>query len=782
MLEINNQKSDGTFKIICPSCRKPNNWKNHPSDYAIATIEEFDKIYQGIIGGKKLDRLLHCSQPKWKCPAPFEALIFSKEDVLLYAADIISDLNKWYHPRDFRLFKGGESKLRWDNPGEGEYYGLIFSLKPVDRERDICLSYLIDENILNLIMSGIINGLGYPVKVYGFSIFEGDDWKEELWLSHGPHFHSIHNTERLNPFCQVCFEKSLSELYEKYNKIDASLMDCQYYSCWSKETPRPCFQKNWEKCKLFIKERNSIIPCFRTDSDAIAKFQKLWVQKKITERFEYQCPFGFCQQAFPITVHGHLAGILILGPYQKESFPPELDKIIDKWDILRPHQGEMIDAKSLTSHKTFPIRVEDIYLYIGPVTELLNTRYVDIRSYSEDAFLYELIYYMNASKNLDNFFGKPILEILNRMRKFWAFNTAALLSHNNTDGKLKLIAFSSNPNKEKTYGLSGIELLTIHENYRQKHPLPWFYDSQNPENSRNPWIRRFSEAINELERFSRSTGMERKCYYTVCMNASEELEELYAFVFGPRDLDNLSRCPAIDRGWISDLGREFILRTCSEFFLHFKDFKSIDNLRKKIKRPMLLDVHQAVGRLSHIKRDLEGFGTHDGTIDSQIDQFQRQIDSIGTQLQRALCVPSKQNNEEVGIIDLLRNCLNSLQEQRYTLNCEGNVQDIKLAIDKITLENAFNVFIDNFQEHCPPESHLSIKIIIQQRAICIVFSDDGPGMSCEAISSVKFQPRGGERLRGLHLAKEFIEHSGGVMTISSENNGTKIEIKLPLRR
>ena len=640
------------FAIRCPNCGKWNEYPTtHPSKLAVTSEDEFDFIMnefrvakgQGEVGAFAHPKLVRCERPRWSCPASFEAFIFESERTALVCLDKVPEA--WAISRDFRLFKS-DKKNRWDKEEEKQYFCIMFCTEQVPRHPDIELENLMNRELVSRAIVGVGCEIEAPFTVYAANIFEPTRGISEVYWMPIEAYQA--NGEQLvppkyNDFCRRCREVVMKRLVQDYESNRVSVENCPVgfgkdAKCAGKRAA--CSRRDWNHCPAFIKERDEKCPCYNSDLEAIERIVEKWKGGELTfDSKEHRCGLGhrchagFREVSFPIVVHDRLAGVAMSGQvFFGEEELVGVDEFVKKWGNLQDPDsrlklktakqvllfdeqqrlGKGDQGKFLINQEQFRDRVEQLKPHVANIEEMANVRYRDIRSRSEAAFRQEILALIQRFKKVETFFEGPILEVLERMRKFWAFRSVGFVWHSSEAKDLRIVAFSSDMDgKNCAFSLPGEEIGKVRLAYRQRHPLHWVCDPKDPEVPRNRWIKELLPVVDEAKGVPGLELPEDGLYFIVVVPIGDDA---YAFVFVDRDGIGVGDLAGLSRGGISELCQEFMLRTCTEIMREFGDvlaFSKFHAVGKSIKKIPIDEVPAQKKTVKKHKQAEQKTGTSD---------------------------------------------------------------------------------------------------------------------------------------------------------------------------
>ena len=313
------------FVINCPWCRDDSRFEVddlskacvppiYATDDADSVLDEVEKRYP----------VFQCLQHD--CLAPFEALIcrgLRTAKTVQQAASRVA----WTPPRRFRLRKTAHGELYQD------VYGVLFNRKPLTRWKEIRLSSLLEVPIIAKFLSAHAWRFGSPVTL--FEAWASDFEDKIYWIpvqpmgppaSPGPV--RIGTSPQYRETCRVCrnvFEQAAIDALRFSSRLKRncpSFDDCP--------AQRACLSEPWaqpnisDRCLRWLELRELDNPCWQSDlkiiGDMVTKFEKekVWATKPFAPH-EATCWAGYMEMAFPVIVHDHLAGALMIGQFGKRS-------------------------------------------------------------------------------------------------------------------------------------------------------------------------------------------------------------------------------------------------------------------------------------------------------------------------------------------------------------------------------------------------------------------------------------------------------------------------------
>jgi len=435
-------------------------------------------------------KILRCKRPFWVCPGPFEAFVCNTEDD---AFEFIEMADAWSIKRDFRLYKLDRTQ-RW----EGQYYGILFSIRPVPRQRHIELERLIDPQLLSCTLSGIAEEIRAPVTIYAASSYLSPDGTEVAWLpieSYQPRKRFV--PPRYNPICELLRGEALSPVLNEFHNITQE--NCpQELGCKGACGGRlcvPCLSREWNHCPAFLMERRKRGLCYSHDMEMIDRLIQTWGEDtRCPQPIQESCWAGFTEVAIPIVVHDLLVGVAMTGQFVIDPDEVALgDNIVDRLpglDYSREKLERFIEvargraprddderrlADFVVSTEDVDEKVDVIVNHGKQLAQTATARYRDLRLRSESLFKQELLGRINDGADEPAAIDEKLLELLGRMREYWGFEAVYLLLSPKEEPRVHAIAFSGTTT-ETYFGFNTKAAGRIEQDYRQDYPSPLIID------------------------------------------------------------------------------------------------------------------------------------------------------------------------------------------------------------------------------------------------------------------------------------------------------------------
>ena len=596
------QVTERGFSIQCPHCFQWTDWDVPPEKVALDSEEELREILDGLQAdpeGYSNDKLLRCGQSRWVCPAPIEAFV-CKNDA--DAHRFLETVEAWSLKRDFRLYKT-DHRNRWPT---SVGVGILFSTQPVSRQRHIELEHLVYRALLSHAIVGIGEDLKGPFTVYAATVFEHEGKDYIYWAPveadrPGP----PKAPPRYNAFCRICRQEVIKQTVETFTAQNPSPLKCPRRNGQENKTcakmyasgKAPCEEKDWNHCPAFLELREKECPCYQSDRKMTAKIEKRWWEgdASFKKPLVQKCWAGFTEIALPIVVHDHLVGVAMTG--QLVMNPSDLltvDELVSQYPVLKPVRAALEDVRKLLVGKRGPDenksdeeyadevrtkefcagneelqrRIEVVRESVNQIANAAQAQYHQIRARLENTFKQELLGLVANDREDPQFFDDPVCDILNRMRKFWAFKAVYLFVRPPASKDLNIVAYSK-ANDNWSHGFPGQNVATVPEKYRPVRPLPWLHDTEDSEPPDTKPAQQLFPVLNGLRSNSTLAMPEGRYLYWIIIPTTEHL---FAFCFAARDEKAVSPLRHVVPGGASYLAHEAILESCTEVIWEIGEF------------------------------------------------------------------------------------------------------------------------------------------------------------------------------------------------------------------
>ena len=808
------------FAIRCPHCLEWNRWDLDPVAVALESEEELRGILEGLRKapqGFSHPKLLRCGQPHWACPARFEAFVCKNEADALRFVEIPE---AWSVKRDFRLYRT-DRRTRWD-----PYCGILFSTQPVVRQRDIVLDHLLDPELLSRALLGASIEVGAPVTVYAAKVIDGSQGRRTCWVPIEAYSQKreILVPPRYNAFCHLCRKTVMANLARRFTGTDRA------DKCAERALPAGacagrdllCEGEDWRACPQFLEMRDRECPCYKSDCGIIGEVERRWrAGSRLEKGLVRKCWAGFTEICFPLVVHDHLVGALMSGQFvlgEQDLCP--VNELVEGFPILKSVQGRLKELREVLLGRRKPRTEEEEYArtfrvsrrslsariplfrrHVDLLQSVATSRYRNIRARSEQVFKQELLGRIEYITKERDFFRGPVLEILERMREFWAFKAVYLLVCPHETEDLYLVGLSA-PNRSIQFGHPGRRIAPAGPIRRQKHPLPFLYDTSRRAVPHSPWVQRILDCFRDAVKDPELGLSKGRCYFNVLAPFTGHV---YAFVFAVRDESAVSPLRPRDRGGVSELCQEVILGTCTDVVQRFGEVWFRQVRERAWREFSRLASHRignqvnAVGTLLDVLSTelvadpnwARDWGDRLSVMKGCIRETKRMLVE-----QARLTAEVKPDLRSVDLPELVRRSgTGSLPDpSAMSIQAPGDLPNVLL--DPGLMEGVFRELIVNAARAAGEGVRIAVRIAVEQgfppgddaipggRTIRIVFSDNGPGIPPERMDRifepfVTFTP---ERTGlGLTTVRRIVEAHGGTVRAAPSTSGAVFVIEIPLK-
>jgi signal transduction histidine kinase len=252
-----------------------------------------------------------------------------------------------------------------------------------------------------------------------------------------------------------------AEAMESFKRDDKRGEHCPYKNDCPAE--RACLSSDkgeehlWRRCLRFVEIREQTNPCYQSDLKVITGMIEGFRNRSVDPKtpFRDTCWAGYEEWAYPVVVHDHLVGVVMVGQFDTKQTPTSVEQFADRERLWRIHEeGNPTPQVSL---RTIPPALEDalkeeprlpprgdamddLESEISDLIKLAAERYLRQRHLTESAFRDELAGtatgHLLKGDNLQEF----LPEILSRMRVFWAFEDVALCIMDDAEAQFRLHA------------------------------------------------------------------------------------------------------------------------------------------------------------------------------------------------------------------------------------------------------------------------------------------------------------------------------------------------------
>jgi signal transduction histidine kinase len=526
----------------------------------------------------------------------------SEDDSLRF----IQKVTAWSFKREFRLYAADCTTRRED------YFGVLFSILPVERQRHILLEDLMDRRLLSHSLVGMGLELQAPFTVFAANVFECDDEdkkrekpspasgrsrKKELvyWSPIEAEEPSVNAKElrvvppRFCGFCRVCRETVTQALIAEFKARGPSPQNCQHkpiqlgmgQTCAGVEAA--CLKQDWNHCPAFLQLRAEKCPCYQSDLRMIRAFEGKWLGgEPVEDKTVLTCWAGLTEVGLPIIVHNHLVGVAMTGQFVLESSNlPEIKELLGRCTLLKPvhvelerfrrillgaepdpNKGEEVHTRQFRiTQERLERKIGILHQGVEQIIKVAKTHYQWIRGRSESVFEQELLGRIENVAGEHDFFRGPVLEGLARMREFWAFRAAYLLVLPRDSRDLSVLALSTE-NHSKSFGFPGRSMGHVPPGYRADRPLPMLLDYADELRMCRTPAKDFKAFLEHVwHNPDWDIPQRARCYFVAMAPVAGNL---FAFLFADRDQSAVSLLGRPAPRGVSELAQDIIFETCTD--------------------------------------------------------------------------------------------------------------------------------------------------------------------------------------------------------------------------
>jgi signal transduction histidine kinase len=445
-----------SFVINCPWCREDSKFTVDNLNQALIPPLHVNLDADGVFEEvEKKCPLFGCKNSD--CWAPFQAMIAKGLENAKTVEKLASRV-AWSSPRRFRLAKDREG-ARYD-----DVYGVLFNRQPLPRRKEIHLSSLVDVPIIAKFLSAHAWRFGGPVTL--FEAWATDVGRKLYWIPvqplGPPDLQSpvpIGTSHKYRPECRECrrvFEAKALEALRTDGRIGEN---CPHFDrC---PAMRACLNEPWpsanisDRCLRWLELREQDNPCWQSDLKIIDEMVNGLMKGDVSpmEPYRAKCWTRYLEICFPLLVHDHLVGAVMIGQFDTDESPRRAETFAAheaEWQLSRSGQGQSgpllaghLDAlrqaleesyapnaraQALTGEQNRDIR-EDV----RNLAVLTGERYLRHRDLLESAFRSELAGTLTLRLLKRQAFGDLLPWLLRRMRDFWAFEHVCLCMMGDAD-------------------------------------------------------------------------------------------------------------------------------------------------------------------------------------------------------------------------------------------------------------------------------------------------------------------------------------------------------------
>ncbi len=440
-----------TIGIECPTCRV---LSVHAVE-SLASVCLF-KIHGDFDAQKVLDalerskRLFECKAGG--CWAPCQAVVCATADVADQLRRLLSRIT-WSSPRRVPVLLDGTLAQ--------SHQAVVFNHRPLNRWREIRISELVKLDLIAKFLAFYSKNHGRPVTFFEAWPVRAKKGKI-FWIPVQP-------TGSQSGSVALGYRKTCTECRGAFEAGALALMsregrhceDCRYCGeCpASRYGPVPPVGVAHEllRCARFLEILGECSPCYQSDLKILDNMVAGFLQGRVSPSTPHcePCWAGYEEWAYPVVIHGHVVGAVMVGQFDTTSSPQcfdDFDRSLLRWQqgrpaiahhiSLAPHRSAVEEAIRLDEQRQSPLGQErvDLERQIRDLLDLGCDRYRRQRDLSESAFRTELAGVATARFLNGDDLEAVLPHILNRMRVFWAFYGVALCVMDDSENLIRLNA------------------------------------------------------------------------------------------------------------------------------------------------------------------------------------------------------------------------------------------------------------------------------------------------------------------------------------------------------
>ncbi|MBL7221828.1 MAG: PocR ligand-binding domain-containing protein [Phycisphaerae bacterium] len=821
------------FSIRCPHCFEWSDWPDlDPDAIAIQSDDEWEEILCDLKERPEEfshRKMLTCQNSIGDCPAPFQAFICKNAR---NAHRYVESTPTWALERAFRVY-GTDHVNRRDRTA------IIFCTRAVPRPKYIELEKVLDRELLSRVNVGMGLEMHGPVTVYTGIVFELGKMASTYWVpveaytTCGPEV-----PPRYNPFCRICRRAGIQWLLNRF-EAKASTANCV-----KKPVPfakdgkcagriAACEANDWSHCPAFLDARRALRMCYCYDEILIKKLEENWRQRKLPDppHQTHTCWAGFSEIAVPIVVHEHFVAVAMTGQFVLEGSDRRLLKsvevLIERFEPLKQlkqsTRAKLISLAEVLLGCREPANDEEEYATTFRLTpgqfqekvQLLarnaerivtvaNARYRDFRARSEAVFKQELLGRVENAEDMDGSLGSLgeglLLNVLERMREFWAFQGVYLVNWLSQTKRLSVVAFSRKGRKPEFFGMPGKLLGIVEAGVVPAHPLPWLYDSHGRGYPQAAWMERLWSVFEEIWDDEELDVPDGRYYFVVSVPFADQIQ---SFIFAVRDESEVSPLRPLEKGGISPFCQDGILGTCADFVYRFAKIRH--QLREKAWREFSALASHRIGNEIHAAGTLidvladelcaepqwaESWGEDLGIMQRCVKSAKKMLNDLTT-----LTGEVRPQRRPVRVDEVIHRAIRGVLPPGGKLEMLGFNDAPEVAVDPDLMEQMFRELVTNAVRVAGENVMLTVRATEPHagkrkgdyseagRCLEIWFSDNGPGIPPEQRERI-FQPfTTFDRSRaclGLTIVRRIIEAHAGSISLVNAKIGTTFLIRIPV--
>jgi hypothetical protein len=423
--------------------------------------------------------------------------------------------------------------------------------------------------------------IGAPVTAYVAKVYERGNKCHTIWVPIEQYSKELQYVPPgYNPLCALCRNTILESLLNHFEgncRLEKCPLEFGKRGSCSGETAF-CLSRDWNCCPAFLDARKKRRACYYSDTKLIEKVADEWTSSSYQGWSSHKCWLGLRELAFPAVVHDLLVAVLITGQFVLD--PSELtstDEIVERLGVR--HSGEMkqrvsrvlevlkgdrpqrAEERLAASFRLREADLEHISSFVrNSADRLEGAAYETYRNYrlrAESLFKKEILHQIALHKDDPSFLDRPLLDVLCRIREFWAFKAAYLLRWSQYAGAVCVVAYSGK-DKSRSFGINRKKIGQVFVEYKELDPLYFLFDRHS---GQYPLDECAAEVCTMLEMhygdpsLALPTGRFYYCVIAFGPGAA------YMLLFAVRDEDEISTLPARQRGGLSTICQESMFDT-----------------------------------------------------------------------------------------------------------------------------------------------------------------------------------------------------------------------------
>ena len=491
----------------------------------------------------------------------------------------------WSAPRRFRLQKtvGGE---RYD-----DVYCVLFNRRPLARRKEIRLSNFVDVRIIAKFLSVYAWEHKSPVTL--FEAWESDASDRIYWIPVQPlGARQLGASTHYRETCTACrgvFEKeAIRVLDEDFNRKE----ECPHF----RDCPagRACLDESdakahiSDRCLQWLEARERCCPCYQSDLEIIRGMVEGFHKGRVSRIAPHEgpCWVGYREIAFPVVVHGHLVGAVMIGQFDTDQSPKTPADFIERerqWrhsrnDAFCPEPLLAADPNILSSafakwrdseareYRLTEKQSDYLRQDVEQLAALTEERYLRHRHLNEAAFRLELGGTLPLRLLRGDDFEELLPHLLCRMRDFWAFEHVCSCIMQDWEDHPRLHAANDHYFPTPGVGIEVPDFAKTAGEYRAQAVV--LGPANGTSGQQSPWgdfLAKLAEVVPEIK----SSVDRQSLHVIVCVGSRSHVFSLLG-----RNMDQVSRLPYRSEGVVrlSSECRDQVMRTCEQVVGHLHNF------------------------------------------------------------------------------------------------------------------------------------------------------------------------------------------------------------------